>query len=269
MSYLQLTLNSRSPLNIGAKKGKSALSQVANHLAGYLCGAKNIESYNLLNLEGATGLCTRAAAVLKMATGTGTVGCVINGTTCSDTWATSDTVAQGLVVAAVNADATVAALGIKASQYVAVLTLSSADTDVVLNIFGHRFTAVTDFAVSGTDNADAVALCAAINARPGLNAKCAAVPDASAGVAYIGLLENRAARSDEKIIIEAGTGVTVTSQLAAAAYSLVYSRIPGAIGNACTFTATGTNVTAHSAVSGKLGGGVSAAATNFLTSDMR
>ena len=267
MAYTSIRFNGSKPLSLGSKRGKEALRSVANHLLAELSGAGKVESFGLINSE-AAGISSHAAAICKMATGTGTVGLVINGTSVTVTWATSDTASQAALVTAINANSTVAALGVVASQYVAVLTLSSLASASVIDVCGVKFIAGTDFSVAGTDNQDAAAFAVAINANAKLAAKLVAVPDASAGVLYLALLESRAARSGETITLDSGSGLTITSQFAAAAYSVVYAQTPGAIGNACTVTATGTNTTAHSAVSGKLGGGVNAA-PSFLTSDYR
>ena len=272
MAHTLLKISSSKPLRLDSARGKHVpLRRVMSKLLGIVGGNDKSTNYVILNEEASTTL-AHAAAVCKMATGTGTVGVVINGTTVTVTWATSDTVAQGLLVTAVNANSTVRALGIRATQSVAVLTLSSLSSSAVINICGQRFTATTDFSVAGTDNQDAVAFAAAINANKDLQDKLVAVPDAAAGVLYLALMENRLPRSDEKVILESGTGLTVTSGFALAAYSAVFSRVPGAIANCCTLTATGTNTTAHSAVSGKLGGGLGGGFSTtgtFITSDMR
>jgi len=267
MAYTILQLNSRAPLSLGSKKGKDALRLVVNRAMATLAGAKNSTAFSILNSE-ASGISARAAAVCKMATSTGTVGMIVDGTTVSVTWATSDAASQAALVTAINADATVAALGVKASKRVGVLTLASLSSGSVINVCGFRFTAGTDFSVAGTDNQDAAAFAVAINARAGLSEKLVAVPDAAAGVLYLGLLEDRAARSGEVVRQESGTGLTVTSAIASGDFCVLFAQVPGAIGNACTCTATGTNVTAHSAVSGKLGGGLNAAPA-LITSDAR
>ena len=267
MAYTLLRLNGTQPLSIGTKKGKDALRAVANRLMATLGGSAKSDAWSIANSE-AAGVASHAAAVCKMATSSGTVGVVINGVSLTVTWATSDTVSQGLLVTAINANGPTAALGIKATQRVGVLTLSTLAAASVLDICGTRLVAGTDFSIAGTDLQDAQALAVAINANPRLSAKLVAVPDASAGVCYICLLENRAARSDETLALISGSGLTVTAQIVAGAYSVVFSQTPGGIANGVTVTATGTAVTAHSAVTGKLGGGVNAAPT-FLTSDAR
>ena len=272
MAHTLLKISSSKPLRLDSVRGKHVpLRRVVNKVMGILGGNDKSSNYAILNEEGSPSM-SHAGAVCKMATGTGTVGVVINGTTVTVTWATSDTVAQGLLVTAINANSTVRLLGVRATQSVAVLTLASLSSTAVINICGIRFTATTDFSVAGTDNQDAAALAVAINANRDLQDKLVAIPDAAAGVCYLALMENRLPRSDEKVILESGTGLTVTSGFALAAYSAVFSRVPGAIANACTLTATGTNTTAHSAVSGKLGGGAGgafASTSTFITSDMR
>jgi hypothetical protein len=50
---------------------------------------------------------------------------------------------------------------------------------------------------------------------------------------------------------------------------MTYSVIPCAIGNACTITATVTNTTVRSMVSGKLGGGAGGLITTYVAATDR
>ena len=105
MAFTTLTLSSRRSLDLGATKGRGALRKVANLLQGALSGANAVDGWMIHNNVSAAS--ARAVAGVTMATGSGTVGSVINGTTVSVTWATSDTASITAIVAALKANSTV------------------------------------------------------------------------------------------------------------------------------------------------------------------
>jgi len=263
MPHTIVVLNHEKPLPLQTRKKKDALRRVANRINGILSGAAS-GSWVILNDETAhsnvAGVAARAAAVLSLSSGSGAVGAVINGTTVTATWATSDANSMGLVVNAINTNTTVNQL-VAATRYVGTLTLSSVTADTTVTICGITFTATSadtgkrrEFSVSGGNNAAALALARAINAEPRLSGKLVAVASGVSNVVYLGLLRNSAPRSDERLSASAGT-VTVV-QFAAANLGVVYALQPGALGNACSLTATGTGMTAISQVANRLGGGL-------------
>lgn len=263
MPFTQLTIQSKLPLPIGATKGRDALRKVLNALTGVVSGTNKADSWVLLNdntpQSGTTaaGAAARACAGVVLSGGANAVGIVVNSTSVTATWATSDTVSAGLIADAVNANTTVNPF-VAATKYLATLTLASVTAGQTINICGQTFTATAaatgspnEFSIAGTDTQDAAALAVAIN-QSSLN--CKLVATSSAGVVYLGICDNRAARGDE--LISAAPSTITVSQFAARAACLVFARQPGLLGNCCTATATGTGVTAFSAVSGKLGGGL-------------
>lgn len=278
MSYTQLTLTSRRPLDLRATKGRDALRKVANLLQGAIAGTNAVDGWLLQNSVLATNAVSawaaRAVAGFTFATGTGTVGSVINGTTVTATWATSDTVSAGLVEAAINANTTVNPF-VMASKYFGKVTLATCIAGDAINICGWTFTGVAgtadytkgQFSIDTDDTAAALDLTKAIQSTPGLNQKLAAV--SALGVVYLPVVENRAARSGEVISSRQSTFTIV--QIATGAAYFVIARQSGLIGNCCTATATGTNLTAISQVSGKLGGGRGGytSAGQYISSDTR
>ena len=261
MSFTQLTLTTRRPLDLGASKSKPALRKFANLLQGALSGSNAVDGWLLHNSgpdDNTASASARALAGFTFATGTGTVGSIINGTSVTATWATSDTATSAALVTAINANTTVNPL-VMASKYFGKVTLATCIAGDAINICGYTFTGVAgtanyqkgQFSIDTDDTAAALDLTKAIQSTHGLNQKIAAV--SAAGVVYLPLVENRAARSDETISSSQST-FTIVAITTGAAYFVV-ARQPGLLGNACTATATGTNLTAISAVSGKLGGG--------------
>lgn len=280
MPFLQLQINTSRPLAVGASKGKAALRKVSNLIQGALAGTNTVTGWQLLNdntpQDGTTapGSLCRSGAVGLFATGTGTETCIINGTSVAVTWATSDANTVSLMVAAILANTTVNPF-VAATKYVGKLTLATMTEGQTIGICGYTFTATAaatgnpfEFSIETDDAASATALAQAINRSP-LCTKLVAVPDGTDSV-YLGLTENRAARSDE-IFSPVPSTVTATQILATGAFYMVFARQPGLIGNTCTLTVTGTNHSAISAVSGKLGGGLGGylSTSQYLTNDTR
>lgn len=288
MPFLQLTLHNTRPLDVRASKGDAALRKVANLLQGYIAGTRRGDGWELLNdntpqvTTTAAGQMARAGAVGLFATGTGAETAIINGTSVAVTWATSDANTVALMVTAINANTTVNPF-VMATRYIGKIALGTCIAGTCIEVCGFKFVATTGatgkpggFNISGTDAQDSTALAAAINSMPGLSSKVVAVPDGTSAV-YVGLVENRVARSSEKLaayILTTGlavTTVTLTQILATGAFYMVVARTPGLLGNCCTFTVTGTNHSAISAVSGKLGGGLGGylSTGQYLSSDTR
>lgn len=270
MANINLSLVSTAPLSLGPSRGKAALRKLVNRLMGILSGAAGKSaSWSLSNSEAST--VAHRAAGLWLSGSTGTVSCLVNGTQVDVTYATSTTVTAGLMVTAINADAT-ASTFVSANQYVGKLTLATAVTGNQVQIGPVVFTALVagatatapdQFVLGGSDTASALSLANAINAHPELGNRVTAVN--SAGVVYVALLENRAPRSDEVLRTLAST-ITVNNQIVAGGLLVVVAHSPGLIGNACTLTASGTGASVVSLVSGKLGGGLGVTSAPTLSS---
>jgi hypothetical protein len=263
MPHTIIVLNHEKPLPLQTRRGKDALRRVANRINGILSGAAS-GAWSILNDEtthsNAVGVSGRAAAALSLSSGSGSVGATIDGTAITATWATSDANSMALVVNAINSNATVNKI-VGATRFVGTLTLASVVAGTTVNVCGITFTATAsdtgrrrEFSVSGGNNAAALALARAINAEPCLSGKLVAVASGSSAIVYLGLLRNSAPRSYERLSASAGT-VTV-AQFAASNLGVVYALQPGQLGNACSFTASGTGMTAISQVANKLGGGL-------------
>lgn len=281
MPFVQLTFNNRRPIDIGSTKGKAALRKVANFLQGAIAGTRTVDGWQLLNdntpQSGTTaaGAACRAGAVGLFATGTGTETCIINGTSVAVTWATSDANSVSLMVAAILANTTVNPF-VAATKYVGKVTLATVLAGETIDICGYKFTGTAaatgspgEFSIATDDAAASTALALAINSTPGLSSKVVAVPDGTDSV-YIGIADNRAARPDEVILKGAAT-FTVVQIAATGAYYMVFARQPGKLGNCCTLTVSGTNHSAKSAVSGKLGGGLGGylSTSQYISSDSK
>lgn len=274
MSYLQVSINSPRPLDLRASKGKAALRKVINHLTGVVSGVTPVGSWLIDNNTGSTTPLSRAVAGVTMATGTGTVGSVINGTSVTATWATSDTATAAALVTAINANSTANRI-VMASKYAGYFTLTSAIAGDTVVVGGVTFTGVAgtadatknQFSIDTSDTAAALDLAASIQFNSGTNARFGAV--SAAGVCYIFTLDNTA--TDSTKLLASTTSTCVPTQIAAGAYYFIAARQPGLIGNCCTATATGTNMTAISAVSGKLGSGFGGyySTSQYVTSDSK
>lgn len=273
MAFTRLTLTSTRSLDVGASKGKAALRKVANLIQGSLGGANAVSGW-LLENGNSTATLARSVAGVTMATGSGTVGSVINGTTVSAAWGTSDTVTAAALVTAINANTTVNPF-VTATKYFGTVTLSTAVAGNTVGVCGYTFTGVAgtadytkqQFSIDTSDTAAALDLSIAIQSCPGLNLKVGAL--SVAGVCYVFLLENRAARSDE--ILVAGASTVAVAAISTGAAYFIAARTPGLLGNCCTATATGTNMTARSAVAGKLGGGLGGylSTSQYISSDTK
>jgi len=281
MPSLQLTLNSRRPIDLTGRRQKEVLRRVANALNAELAGAGPIIEDFLVQsdanlLDGDDGGCLgRAAGVVVFSSASGTLNIVIDGTAVATTFDTSDTESASDAVANINANATVSPF-VTATKYVGQMTLASVTAGTTVDVCGYTSTATAadtnkpqQFSISGNDTADALALVQAINTTPGLCSKVRAV--SVAAVVYVGLVENRAARSDELLVAGAST-VTVNAQITTGGRLMVVARTPGLIGNCCTLTGSGTGVTASSNNSGKLGGGTGGRPSSlgvYLSQDTR
>lgn len=257
MSHLQIAVSSPRSIDLGATKGRAALRKAINHLMGVVSGSKAAGGWLIQNCN-TTAALARSVAGITMATGTGTVGSVINGTSVTATWGTSDTATAAALVTAINANTTVNPL-VMASKYAGKFVLTTAIAGDTLVVGGVTFTGVAgtadyaknQFSIDTSDTAAALDLSISIQSHPELNQRFGAL--AVTDTCWIFTLDNSAVDSTK--LLASTTATCVPTAIAAGAYYFIAARQPGLLGNACTATATGTNMTAVSQVSGKLGGG--------------
>ena len=273
MPLTTLHLRTRRPIDYGTtpgsttitRRGRNLLRRYANVVMGALGNGQDDTDYVLGYT--ASDPATANASVALGATTTGTIGCTINGV--SVTAAVSDDVdaaSAGIVAAAINASTDPLVLGhVKATNLSATVTLASVAAGDTVNICGYRFTAVSGtpgklnvgdnlftFDISGTNTQDAAALCAAINAAPGLSrwvyATCGTT---TAGVVRIFARQATEASGvftwptgpnvpPNRVISLASTMTVSTATLAAAAWIGITAVMPGISGNTITLAVTGT-----------------------------
>lgn len=209
-----------------------------------------------------------ANAGLAVSSGSGSVGATLNGVATTATWATSDTVAAGLIANAIASSTTARVKGMfLANNLTATITLASVLAGQYVDVCGTRFTATSGtpaqihsgqnaytFDIAGSDAADATALAAAINAAPNLSRFVFAVPVSNA----VRLFARKAtwssttstwswpasSRQPKNIITASAATFTLSANtLAAGAFVGVQSVAGGAVGNVHTIAASGTGVT--------------------------
>jgi hypothetical protein len=153
------------------------------------------------------------------------------------------------------------------------LALVSAIASDVVNVFGYTFTAVSAAVTAGTlgwdirtsDTAAATSLAAQINAYAPLKRLCYAT--SAVGVVTVFVLDHNL---DVTRIESPDTTVTEATVSAGLNVVAVVAHLPGALGNACSFTASGTNASVSSMVTNKLGGGTGGTAVaNIVHSNYR
>lgn len=259
MSSTIIYLTHAQPLNARGRRKKDLLRVAANKLMGCISGVERDVNFTIVSSTAVTsnvGLYLNSACTAGIsASGSGAVGMVINGTTITATWATSDTVSAGLVAAAINANTSslvqylVGATNLKSS-----LTLASVLAGTTINLAGFRFTAVAgttetyengDFVIGGTDTADGTSLCLAINRHPYANRFLFALnvagvvhvfPKSAAWFTGPNAPPNKAGASAATITVGSAT-------FAASDYYGVWCRHPGRFGNIITVAASGTGQT--------------------------
>lgn len=263
MPNVLVSINTRRPFGRNWT-GKRAITALAKLLQDVNSGAVQSDAVvygsNDTQSLGDAAYAGPACALLVGSTLTGAVSTTINGEDIEVTAAGGDTATQALLAAAIRADATVNGL-VGVTTRLAKVTLATVLAGTALRVFGALFTAVNgspaafgEFDMSGNDTADALSLALAINRHPSLAGRCRAV--SSAGVVYIGLLDDREPTLDEVVGPASATTVTINTRVpAASAVSMVYCLTPGVVGNAITATVAGTGLTLVTAGSGKLGGG--------------
>ena len=258
-----IVIQHRRPVDLGAGNSRQN-RQVLAALADFLNDTNgSVDALTGNFNQGTTG--AKAGATLILSGGSGSVGGVINGVTVTATWATSDTNSAGLIATAVNASSNALVQGfVRASNAFATLTLATMTAGSLIRIrlgSGARASEYTflataaatgrlgEFDISGSDTADAAALCAAINAFPIVNQTIRA--ESVAGVAYLYAMDGSVSAKEVSV---QGSGITRTAGFALGARVHIENPIPGAVGNAITFTATGTGVSVANANTRMVGG---------------
>jgi hypothetical protein len=258
-----VVIQHRKPVDLG-RNNSAQHREVMAALVDLLASSQGDVDSVTGNLNQAT-LGAKAGATLILSGGAGAVGGVINGVTVTATFATSDANTAGLVAAAINASSNALVQGfVRASNAFATLTLATMTAGSLVRIrlgsgmqaSEYVLTAVAaatgrqgEFSISGTDTQDAQALCDAINAWPVLNQTIRA--ENVAGVAYLYAMDLSTSAKDVSV---AGSGITRTAGFALGARCHVENPIPGAVGNAVTFTATGTGMTVANTNTRMVGG---------------
>lgn len=256
-----VSIQHRRAIDLG-RNNSFTNGQVARAIAQFLDAGAGVG-----NVDAVTGVInqptnlSKAGATLVFSTSSGSVGAVINGVTVTGSGAGADLQDAAAAAAAINASVDALVGGwVRASVMTAQITLVSVAAGETISIIDnkseYRFTATVaatgqlgQFSISGNDTADALALANAINAYPGLSLNIRA--ESVAGVVYIYAMDGSATG---RVITKASAGTTINSQFAAATRCHVEAILPGAMGNAVTFTATGTGVTVANANTRLVGG---------------
>jgi len=258
-----IVIQHRKPVDLGRnnqRQNREVLTALAN-LVGDSSGS--IDGLTANFNQGTTG--AKAGATLLISGGAGAVGGVINGVTVTATFATSDANTAGLIATAINASANALVQGfVRASNAFATLTLATMTAGSLVRIrlgsgpqaSEYVFVATAaatgrlgEFSIAGTDTQDAQALCDAINSFPVVSQTIRA--ENVAGVAYLYAMDGSISGKEVSV---SGSGITRTAGFALGTRIHVENPIPGALGNAITFTATGTGMTVANANTRMVGG---------------
>lgn len=258
-----IVIQHRKPVDLGRNnqiQNREVLTALAN-LVGDSSGS--IDSLTANFNQGTTG--AKAGATLLISSGAGAVGGIINGVTVTATFATSDTNTAGLIATAINASSNALVQGfVRASNAFATLTLATMTAGSLVRIrlgsgpqaSEYVFVATAaatgrlgEFSIAGNDTADAQALCDAINSFPVVSQTIRA--ENVAGVAYLYAMDGSISGKEVSV---AGSGITRTAGFALGARIHVENPMPGALGNAITFTASGTGMTVANSNTRMVGG---------------
>jgi hypothetical protein len=278
MSNLTIAINSETLMGLNAPAfaranaqagGREVMQQLVNELMAVASGARQSPSVHINWSDtvdfGDDAMATPAAALLVGATLTGAVGGTIAGTLVTATASGGDTNTQGLVAAAINANATVNRI-VNASNVLAEMTLASVTAGQSVVVGGITFTAVATLAevtrfglfnINGTDTQDAQALARAINRHPALTGRFVAVASTTTGQVFLGPVDRQRPLGPFDRI--GGLPPTITAARpvpAPGAQCMVMSNRCGAEQNEIRLTASGTGMTAvTNGAAGLLGGG--------------
>lgn len=247
-----VVIQHRKPVDLGRNnqiQNRDVLTAVANLLRDTQGSVDSIHG----NFNQAT-VGSKAGATLIVSGGTGTIGGIINGVTVTGSGAGTDTQDAAVIAAAINASSNALVQGfVRAASSYATLTLSTMTAGSLVRIrlgsgavaSEYTFTATAaatgklgEFSIGGTDTADALALCTAINEFPVLNQTVRA--ESVAGVAYVYAMDD--VTTNKEVSVQ-GSGITRTAGFAAGTRVHIECPIPGAIGNAISIALSGTGIT--------------------------
>ncbi len=263
MPSTTLVISHQTELDMGSltlRDRRTLLRRVINALQSAAGGSKRIQSIDVI--ANAREEPVAASGFLTLATSSGAVGATINGATVTATWATSDIISAGLIAAAINASTNAAVqYKVRASNLSATATLAAVVAGTTFDVCGYRLTATAtatgrpgDFDISGTNDQDAAALGAAINALPGLNEKVRAYVSTNV-VTIFGIA---ATAPTSNYLLTSATTITLSGKLLIASLKVLVTALPRTrVGNDFTLVASGTNVSANAAnlAGGKGGNG--------------
>lgn len=258
-----VVIQHRRPIDLGRNNMRQN-EEVVQAIATALRSSQGDVDSLTANLNQAT-MGSKAGATLILSGLAGAVGGIFNGVTVTAAFSVSDAVTAPLIVAAINSSSNALVQGfVRASQTFATLTLATMTagslvrirlgsgaqaSEYVLVATAAATSRLGEFSIAGSDTADALALCDAINAFPVLNQTIRA--ESVAGVAFIYAMDNVATGKEVSI---QGSGITRTAGFVAGLRIHVENPIPGAQGNAVTFALSGTGVTVANANTRMVGG---------------
>jgi len=252
------------PLDLGATNRRQN-REVAQALADLIQGGSNGSADQLTCIANQSGGGSKAGATLILSGGAGAMGGIINGVTVTAAFTTTDLNTAGLIAAAINASVNALVQGfVRASNAAASVTLASMTAGSTISIrLGsgmvasmYTFTATAaatsrqgEFSIAGSDTADALAFCDAVNAFPGLNQVIRA--ESVAGVAFLYAMDGSITG---RVVTVSGSGIALTAQMALVARVHIEALMPDARGNAITIALSGTGVTVANANARLVGG---------------
>lgn len=254
MAHTILMLTHDNTANQRGRRGKELLRVALNKGLGCLSGAERGTNFTVVG--SGTDLASACTCGISSG-GSGAVGISIAGVALTDTYATSDTVAAGLVAAVINASTNAKIQYLfGATNLKSTLTFSTVLAGTVINLAGFRFTAVAgtagaiaekdgDFIISGTDTQDGTSFCGAVNRHPYANkylfalnvaGACHVFPKSAAWFSGINAPQNFVTASAATVTVGSAT-------FAASAYYGIWAKLPGKWGNNVVIAASGTGQT--------------------------
>lgn len=259
-----VVIQHRKPIDLGRNNSAQNREVVTGIVDALASSQGDVDA--LTGVFNSTTVGSKAGATLLFATSSGTVGATINGVNVeAASGAGTDIEDATLAATTINASVDALVRGFaRASNSAASVTLSTmlVDGKVYIRLgvdkraVTYTFTATAaatsklgEFSISGNDTADALALATAINEYPVLNQTVRA--ESVAGVVSIYAMDGVIT---DKAVTVAGSGISLTAAFALVARCHVECPIPGAIGNAVTFAARGTNVTVANSNTRYVGG---------------
>jgi hypothetical protein len=247
-SSLAVVVDGIDALTLRSRIDRDAMSAVMEYIDGLSQGS--LRGVAKIYADGAAA--KYAYGTLVLSSGSGAVGGTINGVTVTDTWATNDINSAGLVAVAINASTNaLVQYFVTASNIAGTAALASVAAGTKFGFDGIEFTAVANdtarphqFAISGSNTADAAALVTAMVAMPYLNDKY--IITSSSGTVTIAQRSGGATVGTHQKMFASATTFTLT-QLAATATCYLSALQAGIWGNVLTLVASGTGVTASGA----------------------